>query len=238
MPQQSFPCEIIRKNPIFQSIGVLPRDEARHQRILLPLGIEQFAGAKTFHPLRHTLPPFHAHQELPGGDVQKGQTVPSRAVTDRREPIVVPVIHDTIAERYAGRDHFRDPTFHDGLGQLGILQLIADRYSMPRADQFGQVGIQGMVRETCQGHFTGRAVVAFGEGDPEDLRGPNSVGGEGLVEIAHTEEQQGVGVLPLDPLILLHQRCFAPYAFGHLPSLAVLFSPVWKGKLHPAADRS
>ena len=52
------------------------------------------------------------------------------------------------------------------------------------------------------------------EGDAQYLRRLDGVVAECLVEVAHAEEEDGVGMLLLHPLILLHQGRF-DYLLGH-----------------------
>ena len=57
-------------------------------------------------------------------------------------------------------------------------------------------------------HRLGGAVGAARKGDPKDFGGCYGIVGEGLVEIAHTKQQHGVGMLLLHLEVLLHQRGF------------------------------
>ena len=81
----------------------------------------------------------------------------------------------------------------------------ADGDGMTGPGQFEDVGIQGVVREA--GH--GNGLVPAGQGQAEVARGGLRVGAEQLEEVADAEQDQRVGVAPLDLPVLLHQWCFA-----------------------------
>ena len=103
----------------------------------------------------------------------------------------------------AGRDDPRHFALHQPLGQLGVFHLFADGRPEARGDQLAQVAFQLMVGEA--GHGDGVvALVAAGQGQVEHAGGGLGVVVEHLVEVAHAEQQQGVGARPLRLLVLLH----------------------------------
>ena len=97
-------------------------------------------------------------------------------------------------------------------GTYRVFELVADGHPLPGFDQFGQVGIQGVVREARQGGLVA-PVVALGEHNVEDIGRLFGIRPEGLVEIAHPEQQQRIRIPALDAVVLLHQRGFF-LAFG------------------------
>ena len=90
-------------------------------------------------------------------------------------------------------------------GELGIRQLVADGHPLSRPDQFGKVGVQGMVGEPR--HLQRLPVRSFPAVAPCQ-RYPENGGSflrilqVSLVEVTDTEEQQCVGMLGLEVEVL------------------------------------
>ena len=120
--------------------------------------------------------------------------------------VVLLASQDIVAEHDPRGDELRDATLDELLRQLGILELVADSHTTPRANELRQVGIEGMVGEAGQLYVHRRAVGTLGERDTEDLGGSYGVVAEGLVEVTDTEEQDSIGVLSLELHVLLHHR--------------------------------
>ena len=107
----------------------------------------------------------------------------------------------------ARRDHARHLALDQPLGRLRVLDLIADRDAESLADQAGDVSVGGMERDAAHRDAgSGGVLRARGEGQLEGSRRDHRVFVEQLVEVAHAEEQQGVGVLALRVLELTHRR--------------------------------
>ena len=64
-----------------------------------------------------------------------------------------------------------------------------------------------MVREACQFNFARTTIATFGQNDVEHPSGLDGIFPKSLVEVTHTEKQQRVRVLGLDPIVLLHEGC-------------------------------
>ena len=82
--------------------------------------------------------------------------------------------------------------------------LFANGHRFAMADQLGQVAFHGVKRHT--GHRNGltRRLATGGEGDVQNRRRFLGVGIKHFVKVAHTVEQQGVGVIGFEPQVLLH----------------------------------
>ena len=91
-------------------------------------------------------------------------------------------------------------------GEFGVWQLVADGHPLSRPDQFGKVGVQGVVGESrhlqC---FPVRSfpAVAPCQRYPEDGGSFLRILQVSLVEVTDTEEQQCVGMLGLEVEVLL-----------------------------------
>ncbi len=93
------------------------------------------------------------------------------------------------------------------LGELGVLDLVADGDLVSLANELGDVALGGVVGNSAHGEGDAIYLLARGEGDLELARGGDGVIEEELVKIAHAEEQQRGGMLFLDGGVLPHQRC-------------------------------
>ena len=141
-------------------------------------------------------------------DIQQGDA-PYGAIAGEpygSQIVVLLASQDIVAEHDPWGDELRDATLDELLRQLGILELVTDSHTTPRANELRQVGIKGMVGEARQLYVHRGAVGTLGERDTEDLGGSYGVVAEGLVEVTDTEEQDSIGVLSLELHVLLHHR--------------------------------
>ena len=100
--------------------------------------------------------------ELSGTDIGVGD--PGFAfVLDDRDEVVVGLRIEEVG--FYDRARGNDPdyfTINQALGQGGLADLVADRYFVTPVDQFGQVVVQGMMRDAGHGvalapaHLSGR----------------------------------------------------------------------------------
>jgi hypothetical protein len=100
-------------------------------------------------------------------------------------------------------DHF-PPDEPAGLG--GVLDLVAEGDTQAGLQQPANVTLIRVVR-----HAGERKTLPFpqfprGEGDAENRRDALGVLSEGLVKVAEPEKDDGVGMLPLDPEVLVEDR--------------------------------
>ena len=101
---------------------------------------------------------------------------------DGCEEVVFLVVEHIVAHGHTRCDEFGDPPLHHfvHLGEpllsfngcpflLGILQLVADGHTFTGPDEFGEIGIEGVVGESRHSHVARTtAVVALGQGDAEN----------------------------------------------------------------------
>ncbi len=121
------------------------------------------------------------------------------------EEVVLAVGEHVVVEGDAWGDKLGDAALDEFLGELRVLELLADGHALARAHELGEVGVEGVMGKSGELDVLGRAVGAACEGDAEDLGCGDGVVGERLVEVAHAEEQHGVGMLLFHLEILLHQ---------------------------------
>ena len=154
-------------------------------------------------------------EELAGADVEEGHTRGAAAEVHGGQEVVLSALQHGVGGGHARRDKLGDASLHQFFGHLGVLELLADGHALAGADEFGQVGVDGVVGEARHLDVLANAVGALGECDAQYLRGYDGVLAVCLVEIAHAEKQHGIGMNLLHVEILLHQRRFH-YFLGHV----------------------
>jgi hypothetical protein len=92
------------------------------------------------------------------------------------------------------------------LGLGGVFQLFANGDLEAGADQLGEIGLGRVHGHAGHGDVLARMLAAIGQGDPQRLGRAAGVVEEQLVEVAHAEEHQGVGLARLGLEELRHHR--------------------------------
>ena len=106
----------------------------------------------------------------------------------------------------SGRDRLHHLAAHEALRELRVLDLLADRHAVPFGDQAAEVVGGGLHGDAGERDVGRAAVVARREGEAELSGGELSIVLEHLVEVAHPEKQDRVGVPRFDLAVLLHER--------------------------------
>jgi hypothetical protein len=125
---------------------------------------------------------------------------------ERAEIVVAPDIQQVVAERRARRDRLDHGALHDPLREPRILDLLADRHAVSLLHEATQVLRGRLHRHAGQRHLRRAAVVPRGQREVQRARRHLGVLVEHLVEVAHPEEQDRVGMPRLDLPVLRHQR--------------------------------
>ena len=141
-------------------------------------------------------------RELARRDVRIGQ--PGLPVLDHdgRQVVVGVPVEDGLLHHRARRDDSDDLSVHDAAGSGRVARLLADRHPVALLDQPCEVRLQRVVGDARQGHTLALAHLSRGEGDLQLARDDPGVLVEGLVEVAHAEQQDLVLVLLLDAQVL------------------------------------
>ena len=194
------------ENPVIQFIGEeLAAEVPFEHRALAPLE-QHFLGGEVVQQLVHIVGLTLRSQKFTGRYVQESHSANvALAEVHGCQEVVFLVVQHIVVDRDTGGHQFSNASLHQLLGQFGVFQLVADGYTLAGPDQLGQVGVQGMVRKS--GHLDGLpsfAVVAFGQGNAQDVGGHYGVGRIGFVEIPATEKHDGIGMLGLQVEKLLH----------------------------------
>ncbi|OPX76876.1 MAG: hypothetical protein A4E43_01257 [Methanosaeta sp. PtaB.Bin005] len=125
-------------------------------------------------------------QKLASGNVHKGKAHILIPLHYRRQEVVAGLVqHGGLDYRSRGH-HPGDGSFHQTPGKFGVLHLVADGHLMPRPDEPGEVGIEGMIRDPCQRDLLSLVVfLPGGEGDVQIAGNDDCIVGKGLVKVAH-----------------------------------------------------
>ena len=149
-------------------------------------------------------------EKLSRGNIKQAHTASPLTEMDGGKKVVLLVVEHVVSHGHARRHEFGNAALHHlvhlrkallaldgGPLFLRILQLVADGHTLSSADEFRQIGVEGMVGKTRHLRPTRRSVVATRERDAQDARSLHRVVAVGLIEVAAAEEQQRLGVLLL-----------------------------------------
>ena len=148
---------------------------------------------------------------LAGGQLDAGDGCGPRPHRHGRQPVGAPGVEEAVLGQGAGGDHPDDVAADDGLGApplrlRRVLHLLADRHLEAGADQLGQIGFGGVDRHAAHGDGLAGVLAAGGQGDAEGRRRLAGVLEEEFIEVAHAEEDEGVGLSRLGLEELGHDR--------------------------------
>ena len=124
-------------------------------------------------------------------------------------------LEDIVRGDHAGGYDLGDAPLDQLIGQLRIFELIADSHPLARPHQLRQVSVERMVGKARQLDMLRGSVGTLGERDAEDLGRLDSIVGKGLVEVAHTKEQDSIGMLLLELHVLPHHRGLGDLFLSH-----------------------
>ena len=168
---------------------------------------QDLAGLEALQELFDIIRLALAAEELSRGDVEEGDATSLLVQVNGTEEIVAPGLKHLVIEGDSRGHELRHPPLYDLLGKLGVFQLVADGDTEPGFYQFGQIGVEGMMRETGQRGLAFRPGTSLGEDDSQDPGRLLGVVPEGLIKITHAKQEHRIGILRLDAVVLLHQGC-------------------------------
>ena len=201
-------CVSLGEDPIFQ-LG--PSHVVAKQRPnigFVPPVDEPLFGFKAFQDAVHPSGVSFCGLKFSRTQVKQRQSDGFGRPMDGGDVVVGLAFQHVVVHHKARGDELRDTALHEALGLFRVFQLVAHGHLQAGFDKLGEVGVQAVVGESGQFDFRGAAVAAFGQHDVQHFGRRHCIRPERFVEIAHTEEQHGVRMLGLDPVVLLHQRGF------------------------------
>ena len=122
------------------------------------------------------------------------------------QEVVLLIVQHIVGEGHTWCHQFRDASLDEFLGELGVFKLVADGHTLTSPDEFWQIGIEGVMGETCHLVALVVTVVPVCQRDTKNLRSRYSILAVGLVEVTTTEQEHRIRVLRLQIEELLHHR--------------------------------
>ena len=148
-----------------------------------------------------------AGEEFAGRYVEKRHSAGRLAEVDGGQEVVFLVVKHVVGHGHSGCNQFGYASLNELLGELGVLQLVADGHSPARPYELWQIRVERMMRKSGHLRRVFRAsVVAPGERYAQYLAGVYGVLKVCLIKVSATKQQQRVGVLCLQRHKLLHHR--------------------------------
>jgi len=167
-----------------------------------PLRDEDFRGRQRRQDGGQSITAGRDHLDLAGGKLDAGHRRLAGANRHRRQPVGAACVEQAVLGQGARRHHPHHVAADDGLAAAfarlgGVLHLLADGDLEAGADQLGQIGLRRVHRHARHGDRRALVGAAGRERDAERARGLFGVVEEELVEVAHAEEDQRVGLARL-----------------------------------------
>ena len=186
--------------------GMPARGQRAAQRLVALAADEDLRGPAQQRGLQERRPPAPVSSPAQNSPVDTSARAtpsvppPLPAVTVNGEEIVAggAVEHLRVGER-AGRDDAHHLAPHELLAAAGRLHLLAHRHLLALADEPGDIGVGGVMRDAGHGRR-----LARGQRDLQEARAQVGILGEHLVEVAQPEQQEIVRVAALQLAVLLH----------------------------------
>ena len=204
--QQAVVGGVKGEDPVLQVKRQVARREGSGKALTVAALDEHLLRGEIHQQLVHILFPTLGSKKFTRTDVKEGHTQHFLAEVDGCKEIVLLAVEHRAADHHTGRHQFGDAALDEFLGQLGVLQLVADGDTLAGTDEFGQIGVQGMVGKTRHLGSSGSTVAAPREGDAQNLAGSDCILQVGLIKVTHTEQQYRIGMLGLHLDKLLHHR--------------------------------
>ena len=226
MRQEFLPCRLIRVDPVIQLIGEeLAAKVALKHGTLAPFK-QHLLRRKVRQELLHIVRRALSTKELACRNVQQSHSTSRLAKMHRCQEIVLLHTQHVIRQSHTWCHQLRDASLHQFLRQFRIFQLVTNRHTLSRPDEFRQIRIQRMIRESSHRCATCRRAshtAAFRQRDAQNLSRHTRILIVCLIEVTTTKQQQSIRMLRLEIIKLFHHRgqCLALchcFKFNYLQS--------------------
>ncbi len=165
-----------RVNPVFLLVCQILVAECRDEILTAVSVVKHLFGLEAVQQFLYVIACAFGRQELASGYVKESNADFLFAIEmNGCEEVVFLVIQHIIINRDSWCYEFRDASLDEFFSQFWVFKLVADSDTQSGSDQFRQICVERMVRES--GHFCGlrSAVGSFGERYAENLRCLDSV---------------------------------------------------------------
>ena len=160
------------------------------------------------------------NKELSCGNVHQSHTIFFFFTMDRQQKIILFGSENLLIKSNSWCNQLCNASFYDALCHLWVFQLVTDCNTQSSTNQFGKVGIQGMVRKASQLGM-GAAIISLCENNAQNLGSSHSILPKGFVKIPHTKEQDSIWIFSFDAVVLSHQWSFFLCRFCHKVKLGL-----------------
>ena len=169
--------------------------------------VEHLLGLEITNEFFHIVVGSLTSKKLTRGNIEKSHATRTFSKMYGSQKVVLLVVEHIVAHGHTRGHQFGNAALHQGFGEFGVFQLVANGHPASGTNQFGQVSVERMVWKS--GHF-GRtrrtAIVTAGKGNTQNLGCGHRILAIGLIEVTTTKEHQRVGMFRLQREKLLHHR--------------------------------
>jgi hypothetical protein len=202
------PAQLLARAGIVERRDDIPRPPVA---LAQPRDLRELLGEDLARPDAHELVDERAdrqlgRRELAGRRVEVRQARLLLAEHDRGQIARQLGLEDLVVEHDARGHDADDLALDEALGELGILDLLAEDHAVAELGQLGDVAARGVVRDAAHRHRVVLALVARGQREIEEARAEHRVLEEHLVEVTEPEEHDPIGKALLDVEVLPHER--------------------------------
>ena len=197
---------LLGKYPVVEFESHEPIAKIALEVVLTPSVVEHLLGLEVAYQLLHIVVSALAYQKLACRDIQEADATRRLAKMHSTEEVVFLVVQHRILHGHTGRHEFRNTAFYQLFSQLGVFQLVADGHTFACSDEFGQIGVQRMMRKASHLVALVVAIITVCQRNTQDARGNDGVFAVRLVEVATTKQQQGLRIFCLEVEELFHHR--------------------------------
>ena len=142
--------------------------------------------------------------KFPGTDVGIGQSHTLLLPDDRRDVRVLFGGEQLGVQDRAGRGDAHHRAFHQAAPRFG--DLFADGDAVPGGKEASEMSLSGVSRHAAHRHLLAPAELAGGEHDLQGFGRNLGIVAEKLIEVAEAKEEQRIGVILFDAVVLLLDR--------------------------------
>ena len=123
--------------PVVHLIGDVTCPEYSGKHSSLASLKEYFLGGKVFHELVDALCRSLGKEKFSRTDVQERKSAAGLPEMHCCQEIVLAAVEHILCQSHTGSDQLCDASLHQSLGELGVLQLVADGHTPACSHQFG-----------------------------------------------------------------------------------------------------
>ena len=199
--------DLVGEYPIFEAVDIVARAKSRHKTLLQATLIDNLFGCKRREQLLDVAVIALGNRELARSQIEECHARSRLAEIDRCKVVIFTLLDNIVFEYYSWRNHLDNTSLnnHTFLYRFWIFELLADCHTLASTHQARKVGVYGVVRKTCKFHRCSTTICTASERNTEYCACFDSICTESLVEVAHSEQHNRIGILSLYILVLLHQ---------------------------------